>query len=350
LSVYCLHYSLFFLLDFFFSSMAFIKISRSSTRRLCSTASSLDGAINLPPPRKAHNTIGIRSLKHCSAWPLYGEPFGEPIDSRIAAPPNALEAAMVARVFAYRKTRLIASVLDSRAHLSVPGLDYSPEDAAAAVVDVSVHDASSSRAFSKAFSSDGVYEGVDGDSDDILEEVESEAEAQVHSESDSETGWAGFHDVESLSLVDQVAARRGGRAHKSRRRRWSVRGGSDAATAAARGGRRSDESKMTAGNYGGAAKVQAGADAAAVPFEVALVGRSNVGKSSLLNALLGLKWDDRRTQLAHVSRTPGKTRGANFWGCGAPCLRGTSAECMLVDLPGYGFAKGGEFVLFSFNK
>lgn len=59
--------------------------------------------------------------------------------------------------------------------------------------------------------------------------------------------------------------------------------------------------------------------------EVALVGRSNVGKSSLLNALTG------RKAMARVSRTPGKTREANFFRLGDALY--------LVDLPGLGYAK-----------
>lgn len=59
--------------------------------------------------------------------------------------------------------------------------------------------------------------------------------------------------------------------------------------------------------------------------EVAFVGRSNVGKSSLVNALTG-----RRT-LARVSHTPGATKQINFFRLGQ--------TCMLVDLPGYGYAK-----------
>ncbi|HJR56244.1 MAG TPA: ribosome biogenesis GTP-binding protein YihA/YsxC [Rhizomicrobium sp.] len=59
--------------------------------------------------------------------------------------------------------------------------------------------------------------------------------------------------------------------------------------------------------------------------EVAFVGRSNVGKSSLVNALTG-----RRT-LARVSQTPGATRQINFFDLGH--------RLMLADLPGYGFAK-----------
>jgi GTP-binding protein len=58
---------------------------------------------------------------------------------------------------------------------------------------------------------------------------------------------------------------------------------------------------------------------------VAFVGRSNVGKSSLVNALTG------RKTLARVSQTPGATRQINFFDLGR--------KLMLADLPGYGFAK-----------
>jgi GTP-binding protein len=61
------------------------------------------------------------------------------------------------------------------------------------------------------------------------------------------------------------------------------------------------------------------------PSEVAFVGRSNAGKSSLVNALTG------RKSLARVSQTPGATRQINFFNLGG--------QLMLVDLPGYGFAK-----------
>lgn len=59
--------------------------------------------------------------------------------------------------------------------------------------------------------------------------------------------------------------------------------------------------------------------------EVAFVGRSNSGKSSAINAIVG------RRRLAHTSRTPGRTQLVNFFGL-APGLR-------LVDLPGYGYAQ-----------
>jgi GTP-binding protein len=65
--------------------------------------------------------------------------------------------------------------------------------------------------------------------------------------------------------------------------------------------------------------------------EIAVVGRSNVGKSSLINSLLN------RRDLAKVSRTPGKTRAVNLFRVSTsdPDL----AQFYLVDLPGYGFAK-----------
>ncbi len=65
---------------------------------------------------------------------------------------------------------------------------------------------------------------------------------------------------------------------------------------------------------------------ASVP-EVAFAGRSNVGKSSLLNALTG------RNSLARTSNTPGRTQELNFFDVGAPLA------FRLVDMPGYGFAK-----------
>ena len=68
----------------------------------------------------------------------------------------------------------------------------------------------------------------------------------------------------------------------------------------------------------------------AVP-EVALSGRSNVGKSSLLNAITG------RKALARTSVTPGRTQELNFFDVGG--LPGELPDFRLVDMPGYGFAK-----------
>lgn len=59
--------------------------------------------------------------------------------------------------------------------------------------------------------------------------------------------------------------------------------------------------------------------------EWGIVGRSNVGKSSLINALFN------RKKLARTSHTPGRTRQINFFNC--------NNECLLADLPGYGYAK-----------
>ena len=73
--------------------------------------------------------------------------------------------------------------------------------------------------------------------------------------------------------------------------------------------------------------------AADVP-EIAFAGRSNVGKSSLLNLITG------RKNLARVSGSPGKTRTINFYRCTGRSDDGeTTIEFRIVDLPGYGFAK-----------
>lgn len=65
--------------------------------------------------------------------------------------------------------------------------------------------------------------------------------------------------------------------------------------------------------------------------EVALVGRSNVGKSSLINALV-------RQIVARTSAAPGKTQLANIY----RVARGMADPLYLVDLPGYGYARGGS--------
>lgn len=70
--------------------------------------------------------------------------------------------------------------------------------------------------------------------------------------------------------------------------------------------------------------------------EVAFAGRSNVGKSSLLNALAGVK------RLAKVSNTPGRTQLLNFFSL--------DNKLMLVDMPGYGYAKASKSNIEQWNK
>ena len=69
------------------------------------------------------------------------------------------------------------------------------------------------------------------------------------------------------------------------------------------------------------------------------MGRSNVGKSTLINALV-------RQQVARTSAAPGKTRLANFY----RVQRGSGPAFYLVDLPGYGYARGGDASVEEFNR
>jgi GTP-binding protein len=75
----------------------------------------------------------------------------------------------------------------------------------------------------------------------------------------------------------------------------------------------------------------AGWPAAGSP-EIAFIGRSNVGKSTLLGALL------QRKGLVRTSATPGRTRLINFFRCVID-VNGKRVELVLVDLPGFGYAK-----------
>ena len=70
--------------------------------------------------------------------------------------------------------------------------------------------------------------------------------------------------------------------------------------------------------------------------QVAIAGRSNVGKSSLVNAIVG------RKKIARVSGTPGKTREINFYAI--------DGRFHLVDLPGYGFARAPDSVRDAWKK
>jgi len=71
-------------------------------------------------------------------------------------------------------------------------------------------------------------------------------------------------------------------------------------------------------------------ESAAGMRQVAFSGRSNVGKSSLINRLLGRT----RTAIARVSQEPGKTQEINFYS-----VRADPGDFFLVDLPGYGYAR-----------
>src|SRR5262245_45414845 len=85
--------------------------------------------------------------------------------------------------------------------------------------------------------------------------------------------------------------------------------------------------------------LKSGAQPKDYPFpyhpEVAVVGRSNAGKSSFINALTGQK-------IAKVSQTPGKTRLLNFFELGE--------SLYLVDMPGYGFATGSRNEVASWKR
>ena len=85
--------------------------------------------------------------------------------------------------------------------------------------------------------------------------------------------------------------------------------------------------RVTAARFLGAAATPRGGPPPGLP-EVAIAGRSNVGKSALINCLTG------RRGLARASATPGRTRQLNFFL--------VNERFVLVDLPGYGFAVGPE--------
>jgi GTP-binding protein len=108
-------------------------------------------------------------------------------------------------------------------------------------------------------------------------------------------------------------------------------GGRDAPDAPRQGAEQDEETALEAGRLLFAqtcAFVTGASDLAGLPTatlpEIAFAGRSNVGKSSLLNALTG------HANLARVSHTPGRTQQINFYDLGH--------RLALVDLPGYGYA------------
>ena len=70
--------------------------------------------------------------------------------------------------------------------------------------------------------------------------------------------------------------------------------------------------------------------------EIAFAGRSNVGKSSMINALC------KRKKLVRVSNTPGRTRTLNFFDVTVEDRSGRRHEVRFCDLPGYGFAKASK--------
>lgn len=78
--------------------------------------------------------------------------------------------------------------------------------------------------------------------------------------------------------------------------------------------------------------------------EIAFIGRSNVGKSSLINSLC------RRHGLARTSGTPGKTQTINFFSLTGKLPDESRLDFMLVDLPGYGYAKRAQTARATWSK
>jgi len=93
--------------------------------------------------------------------------------------------------------------------------------------------------------------------------------------------------------------------------------------------KRDERLKIESGRFVRSVVSESGFLADGLP-QIAFVGRSNVGKSSLLNRLLG------RKALAHISSTPGRTRAVNYFLI--------NSDFYFVDLPGFGYAKVGKQV------
>ena len=74
--------------------------------------------------------------------------------------------------------------------------------------------------------------------------------------------------------------------------------------------------------------------------EVAFLGRSNVGKSSLMNALMG---PVKGKPICHTSKKPGRTRSMNFFVVGGQDPAGNPGKLALLDMPGYGEASREEW-------
>jgi GTP-binding protein len=91
--------------------------------------------------------------------------------------------------------------------------------------------------------------------------------------------------------------------------------------------------KIKAVDFAGAVAKPDGPRPGTLP-QIAFSGRSNVGKSSLINTVLGRT----RSKIARVSATPGKTQEINFYQVLAE-VAGRDREFYLVDLPGYGYAR-----------
>ena len=70
--------------------------------------------------------------------------------------------------------------------------------------------------------------------------------------------------------------------------------------------------------------------------EVAFLGRSNVGKSSLLNAILG-------KTICHTSKHPGRTRSMNLYSVGGADHKGHPKKLVVLDMPGYGKASRADW-------